>query len=86
MLRTGHFPHSFVKRDTLNYIGNIPDFYYWEGVKLSDYNEILKSDWNLKRECLKYLEKDLISLTLIMNKFSEYINRKYHIQLTDSLD
>jgi hypothetical protein len=52
---------------------------------MEDYSQIVKPDWNLKEECLKYLEKDLVSLVMIMNKFSEYINRKYPLQVTDSL-
>lgn len=81
----GKFPHSFVKPSTLNYIGNTPDYKYWTDISLYDYNKLVKSDWCLKDECIKYLERDLISLTSIMHKFSVYVNRKYTLQVTDSL-
>ena len=83
----GNFPYSFVKRETLHYVGDTPGYEYWDKDRLSleDYNKLLKPDWNLREECLQYLEKDLVSLVLIMNKFSEYINRKYNLQVTDSL-
>lgn len=81
----GKFPHTFVRRDTLNYVGNTPSYEFWEDISLSEYNKLYKKDWNLKDQCLEYLEKDLVSLLKIMEKFSEYINRKYHIQVTDSL-
>lgn len=81
----GNFPHKFVSRNTLNYVGNTPSIDYWDNISLSNYNELVKPNWDLRKECIKYLEKDLISLTFIMNKFSEYLNRKYYIQVTDSL-
>jgi len=46
---------------------------------------LVKPDWSFKDECLKYLEKDLISLVTIMSKLSEYINRKYHLQVTGTV-
>lgn len=81
----GKFPHSFVRRNTLNYKGNIPSIEYWGDIALEEYKELVKSDWSLKDECLKYLEKDLISLVTIMSKFSEYINRKYPLEVTDTV-
>lgn len=81
----GNFPYSFVKRDRLHYIGNTPGYEYWNKISLEEYNKLVKPDWDLKKECLDYLERDLESLVLIMQKFSEYINRKYNLQVTDSL-
>lgn len=81
----GNFPYSFVQRDTLHYVGDTPRYEYWENLSLEDYTKLVKQDWSLKDECLTYLDRDLISLVMIMNKFSEYINRKYHLQVTESL-
>lgn len=81
----GNFPYSFVKRNTLHYVGNTPSYEHWENISLDEYTKLVKPDWDLKEECLSYLDKDLISLVMIMNKFSEYINRKYHLQVTESL-
>lgn len=81
----GFFPYSFVKRDTLHYVGDTPDYKYWENISKEDYNKLVKPDWSLKDECLNYLNRDLVSLVMVMNKFGEYINRKYFLQITDSL-
>jgi DNA polymerase type B, organellar and viral len=36
------FPHSFVNRDNLNYIGNMPDIKYYKNLSLKEYNHIYK--------------------------------------------
>lgn len=88
----GYFPHSFVKRNTLNYIGNTPSIEFWRDIVLKDKNisdeqyKLLDSKvWNLKDESIKYLDKDLESLLNIMDTFNKYIYRNYDIQMTDSL-
>lgn len=35
-----NFPHSFVSKDTINYIGFKPDFKFYEDVNIDDYNKI----------------------------------------------
>jgi hypothetical protein len=81
----GYFPYKFVKKNTLNYVGNIPDYSYWDKTPLEEYINLYKSNWNLKEECLKYLKTDLLTLLNIMEKFSKYINRKFDVELTDCL-
>lgn len=67
------FCHDFVKESTLNYIGNTPDKFYFKNMSDNEYNIIKKSDWNLKKEALDYLSKDLGSLLEIMDKFNRYV-------------
>lgn len=81
----GYFPYSFVKSDTLNYVGITPDFNHWSDISLEKYNTLIRNDWNLKDECLKYLSKDLTSLLTIMNLFNQYIARKFDVQIVDCL-
>lgn len=81
----GFWPYKFISRNTLNYIGDTPSYDYWEDVSLDDYNKLIKPDWNLKEECLLYLEKDLLTLLNVMNLFNKYVYQKFDIQMTDSL-
>jgi DNA polymerase type B, organellar and viral len=32
------FPHFFVNENNLNYIGEVPEFKYFDKIKLADYN------------------------------------------------
>ena len=87
-----HFPHAFVKKDTLNYKGNTPSLNYWlntvdkaNNISKQEYKELYSNNWNLMHECLKYLDKDLRSLLAIMDTFNKYIFRLYDIQMTECL-
>jgi hypothetical protein len=71
------FPHSFVNRDRLNYNGNKPDIsFYLEESKINDSKikiyESLPELFNLKEECLKYLNKVVLGLLEAMNKVSKH--------------
>lgn len=79
----GYFPHKFVKRDTLNYVGNTPSINYWNNISNDEYKELYKKDWSLKDECISYLIKDLESLLKIMDTFNKYILRNYDVQMTN---
>jgi len=80
----GYFPHKFVNKNTFNYIGNTPSINYWDKISIEDYNMSVSKVWSLKDECLKYLNKDLVSLLNIMETFNRYIFRTYDIQMTES--
>lgn len=76
-INKGMFPHSFVNRDRLNYNGNKPDIsFYLEESKINDSKikiyESLPELFNLKEECLKYLNKDVLGLLEAMNKVSKH--------------
>lgn len=81
----GKFPHAFVNRNTLNYIGNKPDFHFYDNLNINDYNTIPKFNWNLKLECLNYLRKDILGLFEVMNEFSRLIYIYFNVQITDAL-
>lgn len=84
-VKKGKFPHSFVSINTLNYIGNKPDIIYYDGISEDNYNLIPKNDWDLKKECLNYLSKDVLSLYSVMNEFSRLIYIYFNNQVTDAL-
>ena len=72
------FPYKFVNENNLDYIGNVPEFKYFDNskIKLADYNNYksnLKGQWNLREETIKYCEIDCISLYQVIFKFSNMI-------------
>ncbi len=81
----GYFPHNFVTRDTLNYIGNTPDIKYYNDLDVLIYKEIYSNVWDLRKECLEYLKRDLLTHLDIMLKFIRYIYNNFGIQVIDCL-
>jgi len=83
-VQKGVFPHLFVNQNNLNYIGEKPEFKYYNVSKISEeeYNNINK-DWNLKEECFKYLNKDIEGLFEIINNVSEYYFKEYQFNITN---
>jgi hypothetical protein len=82
----GVFPHLFVNRNNLNYIGKKPDFKYYSLSKITEeeYNNINKN-WNLKKECFKYLQKDVEGLFEVINNVSDYYFKEYKFNITNVL-
>ena len=78
----GQFPHLFVTRDNLNYIGNKPDIKYYSNISPKDY-EAIPIQWSLKDECLKYLEKDVLGLLEVLNKMSKYYYEEFEVNITN---
>lgn len=67
------FPHKFVNENNLDYIGQVPDFKYFDNITLDEYNKYkanFNNNWNLKDESIKYCKIDCISLYQIISKFS----------------
>jgi len=83
-VKKGEFPHLFVNRNNLNYIGPKPDIKYYSLTNISedDYNKI-NNQWNLKVECFKYLKNDIDGLLEIMIKVSEYYFKNYNLNITN---
>jgi DNA polymerase type B, organellar and viral len=83
--RKGKFPHSFVNRNTLNYIGDKPSIFFYDNINHTEYDMISQNNWDLKSECLKYLNIDIKSLFQIMSEFSRLIYIHFYVQMTDAL-
>jgi len=79
----GIFPHSFVNKDNLFYIGDTPSLIYFKNMPLSLYNKINTSNWDLKSEALKYLHSDVLGLLEVMTKFNEKIYNLYSLNITN---
>jgi hypothetical protein len=83
----GEFPHLFVTMNNLNYIGSTPNIKYYKlsNIRESDYNELITNNWNLRRECLKYLKSDVEGLFEIISKASEYYFEEYKLNMSNYL-
>jgi len=84
----GVFPYKFVTKDNLNYVGRTPDIKYYNKGKISieEYKEIYSKDnWDLRKESLIYLEKDLICLLEVLDKFNKSLFIQHGIQMTECL-
>lgn len=81
----GKFPHAFVNNKTLEYIGKLPDKRYYPKITDKEYEELYSESWDLKKECLIYLERDISSLLDIMVEFSRMLYINFNTQLTDAL-
>src|SRR5258708_11364965 len=81
------FPHKFVNKDTLNYIGSKPDIKFYvdkneiNESKLTKYKS-LPNIFNLKTESLNYLEKDILGLLELMSKVSVSYFNDYKLNIT----
>lgn len=73
-MKKGIFPYLFTD---INYVGNVPDFKYFIGVSLNDYNEYKKiftyKTWSFKEEAKIYCELDCTSLYYILTKFNKLV-------------
>lgn len=84
-LSKSYFPHNFVSRETLNYKGTTPSYNYWPNTPREEYDKLYSDNWNLKQECLTYLNLDLLSLLEILDLFNKYVTRKFDSQMTNCL-
>lgn len=77
----GVYPHLFVNENNLDYVGAKPGIEFFQEVSLSEYNDV-PSEWNLKNECLKYLDCDVHGLLEAMNKANDLFYSDYSINIT----
>lgn len=81
----GIFPYKFASERTLFYIGDTPNFKYYENITLEVYKELVKSEWNFKEESLSYLNDDLSSLYEVIRKANQQLLFDYGMDLTKCL-
>ena len=90
----GYFPYSFVNNNNLNYIGEIPDYIYYNNninqpISYDAYLQLkleyLNNNWSVKIETLRYLESDLLCLYQVITQFSKNIFQLEHVNITKSL-
>lgn len=84
----GIFPYKFLvnTNNDINYIGDVPDFKYFDGVSINEYDTYLetfkKGAWNLRDETIKYCLQDCISLYQVIMKFNSEIFNLFSVNAT----
>ena len=79
----GHFPYNFVNEATLNYFGKTPHFsYYSDFIDYKEYIETRSDCWDLKAQCIQYLESDLRALLFVLNAFNGEVYKDAHLNIT----
>lgn len=84
----GVFPYKFLVNNDINldYIGDVPDFKYFDGVSINEYDTYLetfkKGAWNLRDETIKYCLQDCISLHQVIMKFNSEIFNLFSVNPT----
>ena len=76
----GIFPYKFVndKKVSLDYVGEVPGFNYFDNITLLEYNDYCNSfnkNWSLEKETVKYCERDVTSLHSLIQRFNLLIFR-----------
>nr|AAO37819.1 DNA polymerase [Blumeria hordei] len=80
-----YFPYLFCTKDTLFYKGKTPDISYYVNITNDDYQILYREVWDLEKECISYLEKDLMSLYQVLVKVNKTIHFLFDIQMTECL-
>jgi hypothetical protein len=89
------FPYKFVNNKynldlDLNYIGNLPSYEFFDKKKVSLNEHQMYSEtylqnnlWSLKDETLKYCENDCVCLYQVIEKFNNFIFKKFSLNVFD---
>lgn len=81
------FPHKFVNKDNLNYIGEVPTIDFFNGISTTEYNEYksrFNNNWNLESEAIKYCELDCKALFEVISNFAIKINQKFNVDVSST--
>ena len=82
-VQKGYFPHTFVNKDNLYYIGDKPSKFYFKNIPELEYNNIPINNWDLQKELIKYLKSDVEGLLDVVLKFNNNIYSKYQLNITN---
>ena len=86
LTQKGSFPHKFIDKNNLNYIGPVPLAQYYDlQFKLDEYKLIQDSYphnyFDLRKEAISYCVDDCISLHQILTKFNKMIFNKFNLNI-----
>lgn len=76
----GIFPHSFIKKDLVNYEGPKPGIEYYEGITQTKYEQIAEKI-KIKEEAEKYVMQDCKILYNIIEQYRTTIYEKFKIDI-----
>ncbi len=72
------FPYTFVRRDSLFYIGPAPSLtHYADKIEMFDYVLLKEKPWDMKSETLKYLANDIECLFQVMHKYNSTVHNDF---------
>lgn len=79
----GFFPFEFINDPSipLVYIGSKPEYKFYEGISIEEYNYLPSKEWNLRNQAVKYCELDCRVLHQILCKFNELIFSKFTVNV-----
>jgi len=79
----GYFPFDFVNNSNvpLDYIGDTPNFSYYEDISFEEYESNVSGLFNLKQEAIHYCELDCIVLYQVIYKFNNLIFNKFSLNV-----
>ncbi|KAG1717180.1 DNA polymerase type B, organellar and viral-domain-containing protein [Suillus lakei] len=78
------FPYSFVNKNNLDFCGNVPEFKYFNELKIFQYIEYKNSfdkNWSLRNESIKYCLQDCVTLYKVINEFNKQIFNLFRINI-----
>ena len=87
-IEKGIFPYKFVNENKLFYVGNAPDVSYYSKNSIShieDYEFTNFSNWSVREETIKYLEKDLICLYDVLTEANNKFHLYFDVDITKGL-
>lgn len=79
------FPHKFVNKNTLNYVGSVPSIDYFINLSEDKYNEYVSrfnNNWSLKNEVIKYCEQDCIALYQVISNFGSEFFKEFSVNIS----
>nr|YP_010691073.1 DNA polymerase [Phellinus igniarius]WBU93174.1 DNA polymerase [Phellinus igniarius] len=79
------FPYSFVNKDNLNFIGDVPSIEYFDNISIIEYNQYkarFNNNWSLKSEVIKYCEIDCIALYKVIECFAKFIFDLFELNIS----
>ena len=79
----GIFPYNFANESTLFYKGSTPDFGYYSGINRETYNSMKSQNWDFKKECLIYLDKDLKALYGVISLANHEFFLNFNLNITE---
>lgn len=80
------FPHNFVTKNNLNYVGSVPEIKFFNSISDSEYNEykarFTDNNWSLKSEAIKYCEMDCKALYEVIQNFALKIFKDFNVNIS----
>ena len=81
MFSKTEFPHDFMSKDKINYIGKVPSSLFWPSKKIPE--EHIGKTFDGKKVSIEYQKKDCISLSIVWNELSKTLYDSVSLMASD---